>query len=748
MPSRLPSFKDFRRRSLASFRTERSVESSSNDDPSSQGPTPSTGSITPPSLPDHSDPAISEQVPNGRPPLPSSQSNRYSVTSVGGDLPSPQPSPSRYSPRITNVGQRETVYQKVLLALGEIGESGSHRVDGNVGIRRQDRAFPQTTWPVTGGRFKALLHLTPGPNAFILEFSGPSSGNFSHTAVTTVFMVDPTNMPPLHLAILTAKDSKYTYDAVPARAQKEGNNLSTAVRKFRMAAYLWQAFTAEQMNRNGLGRRAFRFEEEWTTGSSHFLDLCDETVMRSETRVHIVPTDKTVAEIRDTERAQQNASATKKGELFDIAGDAVRKYFDMAPGQQRYVAVLILDAHWDAKAKLITGHAALGGTAGNGLNLAIFGSHCLQSYPATLGEVMPSLGDCTPTDTEIVANDCNEAGSSWEAAVLGIGAHLHEVGHLLGLPHRDTGIMARDFVTLNRAFMVKEAYSTRTKSRGDFVKTEDEPAWHRLDLLRFRFHPLFRIIGEPPLPADGTVHGWTVENQKILVTANSGLLCAELYTDGDEICHWWIDYYKDGDTQRSVMYTEADLRSLLPDQKRQSRLKIIVRSMGGGELVLDDFSHCCQASLKLSNGRPAFRGTKLGFSQMEGSETCEVVFRSVVERKRIMTAVIVHHGNAVDGIEFCYDDNSRQLFGKRGGSPSRFAIDIRSAEVITGFTLRAGLWIDAIQILTSSMRRSPVFGNPHGGSLHTLHAPKGYRVCGVSGSCGAWLDGFSLLITR
>ena len=45
--------------------------------------------------------------------------------------------------------------------------------------------------------------------------------------------------PPLQLCILVARDSPETYDAVPERIAKEGNTLATAIRKFRMAAYLW-----------------------------------------------------------------------------------------------------------------------------------------------------------------------------------------------------------------------------------------------------------------------------------------------------------------------------------------------------------------------------------------------------------------------------------------------------------------------------------------------------------------------------
>ncbi|KAI1039733.1 hypothetical protein LB505_004619 [Fusarium chuoi] len=65
---------------------------------------------------------------------------------------------------------------------------------------------------------------------------------------------------------------------------------------------------------------------------------------------------------------------------------------------------------------------------------------------------------------------------------------------------------------------------------------------------------------------------------------------------------------------------------------------------------------------------------------------------------------------AVDGMEFIYDDDSRQLFGKKGGKEGGDSFEF--------------------------------------GDAHTLIPPRGYIICGVSGSCGQWLDGFSVLITR
>ncbi len=191
------------------------------------------------------------------------------------------------------------------------------------------------------------------------------------------------------------------------------------------------------MHRNKFGRRTFRFEEDWVTGTSNYRDR-ENGGMRSEAKIHVVRCAKTVAELRDMDLAQQNPVAKRKNELFDIAMQAVQDYFRPLPGQKHYVSCLYLDAHWDTGANMITGHAALGG-AGGDIKLAIFGSQALQSYPSSLEEVVPAFSDCTPTDTKYVANDCNESGSSWEAANIGIGAHMHETGHLFGCPHQENG---------------------------------------------------------------------------------------------------------------------------------------------------------------------------------------------------------------------------------------------------------------------------------------------------------------------
>ena len=95
------------------------------------------------------------------------------------------------------------------------------------------------------------------------------------------------------------------------RMQREGNGLDLAVKKFRMAAYLWQAFTGEQMNRYKFGRRCFRFEDSWEPGTLSYQDW-GTNQFRTQAKVHVIRSNKSVAEIRDLERAQQYTPGLKR----------------------------------------------------------------------------------------------------------------------------------------------------------------------------------------------------------------------------------------------------------------------------------------------------------------------------------------------------------------------------------------------------------------------------------------------------
>lgn len=602
------------------------------------------------------------------------------------------------------------VYQKLLLVCGEIGEPQQRPLDGNLTVHheKEGQAFPPTNWPVSDSYFKALVHLSPGWNRVRFDFTSAKLGSTSstsssvHSSYIMLNYLPLNNAPPLQLVMIAGHDSPCTFDAIPQRIHNEGNDFSIAVRKFRMAAHLWQAFTAEQMHRSGFGRRCFRFEEEWQTGSLSMRDW-ETGTMKNETKIHLIRTDKSVAELRDLQYAQQYQPATKKGELYSIAAEAIKKYFPLRSGQKQYVAALLIDAHWDPQVGTILGHAALGGTSDD-LQLAIFGCQALQSYPACVEEVVPAFTDCTRTDTNYVANDCNESGSSWEAANIGIGAHLHEVGHLFGCPHQESGIMLRDYVRFNRTFIVREAYSTRTKSQGlRLCRVEDECTWHRLDVLRFRHHPCFKLPGDDqPWSQDDGIQYYPIGNGRVLCTAASGISFIEIHLDGEDVCKHWIDYTnidpRGSGLPRQVILTDADIRAKLPEDKRKQKVRLEVFAGSSKSLSIPDLADVLSKSHviilpplrqapKKDEGltmnainsvaglgrsldtRQAFKGKKLGLSQQQGSQPQQVILDSVSLHTKLLTSVKVYWGFALDGIEFCYEDGQSQLFGKRGGKP-------------------------------------------------------------------------------
>lgn len=571
------------------------------------------------------------------------------------------------------------MHQKVLLVYGEIGDAEQQAIDGTLTVNHHQDTFPSTSWPVCDSQFKALAHLNPGPNRLRFDFTSPklqsnNSSNSAHFTWLHVNFLPLVNSPPLQLVILLGKDSPATFDAVPERIKREGNGLETAIKKFRMAAYLWQAFTAEQMCRNGLGRRCFRFEEEWQTGSLTARDS-ENDQMRNEAKVHVVRSEKTTKELRDLNLAQQYDKATHKGDLFGIAQNAVKAHFKPLKGQKQYVSVLMLDSHWDVKAKVITGHAALGGR-GDDIDLAIYGSHALQSYPSCIEDVPYALTDCTRTDSNHVANDCNESGSNWEAANIGIGAHLHEVGHLFGCPHQESGVMLRDYVRLSRTFICREPFSTRTKSPGLRSWTnEEECNWHRLDVLRFRSHPCFRLPADLPLNCNNSVQVWPIDSGKIILTAQSGVAFLELFSDGEDTCHVWKEFLaSDADSRgppQQVMLADADIKALLRDNKRNKKLKIKVHSAGGGECTVQDYGQLRSKDsvIKLPNGQLGFLSSKLGFSQQQGTKSESIILHSALKQTVVLRSIRIYHGLALDGMEFCYEDSTSQLFGKRSGKP-------------------------------------------------------------------------------
>lgn len=287
---------------------------------------------------------------------------------------------------------------------------------------------------------------------------------------------------------------------------------------------------------------------------------------------------------------------------------------------------------------------------------------------------------------------------------------------MFGCPHQSKGIMLQDYGVFNRTFLTKEPYSVRTRQAGlQPCLPEHECAWHRLDALRFRSHPCFKLVTDLPVVAEEGVQVWAVDQGRLLVTAKSGVSFVEIRPEGEEFCDTWIEYAEGSEGYpKHILLTESDLRNRLPPELKQRKLKLEIFSHACGRYVVEDVSNA-MVKVKMPKGQIGFMGPKFGHGNQPGTQAQDLFFPHVLDQKKLLLSIKIYYDFALDGLELVYQDLSSVLFGKKGSKESTFNLDIRRGETLSGFFVRAGVWVDGIEILTSLGRRSGVFGNPTGG---------------------------------
>ncbi|RYP52966.1 hypothetical protein DL768_001960 [Monosporascus sp. mg162] len=361
---------------------------------------------------------------------------------------------------------------------------------------------------------------------------------------------------------MVAKDSPLLIDCPPSKRgaiTTAHSTLDAAVLKLRMTAYMWQALTAEDLREKGLGRRSFRLDEEWgldtttistrlsreekgltsdvVVNSSYLQSDPKNTRMGSIAKVHIVRSEKTVAQLRDPEVAQQNHSGHKRYEL--------QRYFEHALAEHGHpfvsaslpvVAGLILDSHYSVEKGLILAHAALGHHSPDGLSVGIYGSHTTYAWPRFLEEVPACLLDMTPTG-DTIGNDKGLCTTMQGACSLGQRAMLQEVGDAFGAgPLLSNGIMTGGALRSWGQVFVSQ---NETKQRAQ---------WDLHDALRFLRKDHFRLPGDRALTRSQNESSVLVrcmvdENDEPLleVTCRAGLARVR-FTDDQGKAAWEFDF--------------------------------------------------------------------------------------------------------------------------------------------------------------------------------------------------------------
>ncbi|KAI0053253.1 hypothetical protein FA95DRAFT_1552769 [Auriscalpium vulgare] len=619
-------------------------------------------------------------------------------------------------PVVDNLESGEYIYQRFVLVTGTIAGFTPNETTAPY-IAVDAPSFPRVTFPIspTTGAWKALVHLQPGPQALTFSFNGEPD---NATTVTNIAYLPLLHVPPLHLAIMVAKDSQQRMDCPPEKAATPTHNdLEAAKKKMRTWAYMCQAFTAEEMRKNGFGRRSFRLDEEWAQDTLSTVD--DDPTFRVTAKIHVVKTEHTMAQLRDPHRAQQNPNANQSGALYDIFHEALKSYggpFQVFSGEGEgpVVAGHIFDSHFNPKLNLITAHAALGGTGGphSKVHLGMFGSHTHWAWPRNIEEIVPALLDATRvTSRSLVGNDNGECGTFWETCCIGQGAALHEVGHAFGLPHQTSGIMRRGYVDWNRSFVAKESYNARRKSpAAPTVPAETENHWHLADMLHLATHHMFALPGdEPPKPrapisARPHLEHVTVSSPAgiahVAWTRNDRLLKQEdmRAQKPTALDFKFDDVHREFDPPVNEKAGEAVV------EKSAQKLSVTIIAGDGAQKVINDFWEYSSSSfVPLPNCDFAVNKKSVVSGPPEGSHgswAWAVLLSKLNSSGDVVKAIkiVVHKGLWFDGLYIHYDDGSVETTGPKvqangqrrqlGGNPT--AIHLRSGESITHAYVSAG----------------------------------------------------------
>lgn len=398
-------------------------------------------------------------------------------------------------------------------------------------------------------------------------------------------------------------------------------------------------------------------------------------------------------EIRSLEKSQDGKGLRK------VVQKAVSSYFG-ATTAMRYVAVVVLDARGDLQFKGISGHSALCD------GLGITGSLSLFTLPSCIEEVCPSFIDCTR-----ISNSSDPSASEffWEAATAALGNMME------AFLSPQTPIEPRNFVKVNRTFVTKEPYSLRAKSAGLRLSLpQEECTWPRVDCLRFRYHPCFRLPPDPMPPALPDAPQVYAVDTGIVVCANSGISLVLIYADG-VYCDF-LEYTSK--PERELLLQEDFIRSKLPSDKSTPVIKLNIFSAGQGETTVEDLHATRGLKIQLPKGHGTVYKSAPSCHTADGNSEAQEVL--LLADKTLLGIRIFHNSNALEGLEFQYDDQVTQLFGHKGSDTatvSEYPLEARKGETLMGFCVRTGKVVDGIEILTSFGRRSSIFGNPQGGAM-------------------------------
>jgi len=289
------------------------------------------------------------------------------------------------------------------------------------------------SWPINSfNEFKVLTRLKTGNNLIFLSYNYVKTNTETASLNLNLFYQENMSLEPLILGIFVVKDSKLRFDMDrESLAAGEKNDYESAEKRLRMAGLLWQALTSDSLNSYGLGRKSFRLEMDTNQSLFLYFILYSYLVIFYKINVFLDPiirqfvSNYTKAELEKIFLEQKNFefmgsvhTAIKESSFYKQQFQSVR--------DRMLVGCLLLDSYYNKTLNRILLHEALGGGG-----LGIFGSHLTHGWPENENEFIRRFTDSRSLDFTQLAND--DSLTKYRALDVGIGAMLHEVGHIHGL---------------------------------------------------------------------------------------------------------------------------------------------------------------------------------------------------------------------------------------------------------------------------------------------------------------------------
>lgn len=265
---------------------------------------------------------------------------------------------------------------------------------------------------------------------------------------------------------------------------------------------------------------------------------------------------------------------------------------------------------------------------------------------------------------------------------------------------------------------------------------------HRLDVLRLRFHPAFRLPQDGPRSTviETSPSFVPLEGGKFQVNAPAGLSIIEMNVNGDYRTH--LEFLQEQPTTIVLSMDDVCSRCKCSPNEKISLEAMCINQQQKSVENLNKFVNSHGVRLPGVDGL-VIKSDIFG-GDSEGATKSTSIFLKYGRFKQAVR-ITVHHGSFLDGFIIHWNDGSKDVVGKTGGGKSHF--DILSGEHIQGIVLRCGAWIDGLQFKLSSGRLSPWFGGM-GGSPTLVEAPQGYEMVGFFSTANDWTEQIGIFYRR